>query len=105
MQEEERRGGKKGRLLGIITLSDVLRYLVGNVYIGGEMPAESTTPIPDPPQVPAPASAPEAAPAAAPPQSDASAAPTEAAPSGPAPPEDPAEPERPPEESAADGQT
>ena len=103
MQEEERRGGKKGRLLGIITLSDVLRYLVGDVYIGGEMPAESTTPIPDPPQAPAPAPAPDAAPAAAPPQSDPSAAPTEAAP-----PEElvqPSEPERPPEESAADGQT
>ncbi|KAJ3500402.1 hypothetical protein NLJ89_g9814 [Agrocybe chaxingu] len=29
--EEERRGGKKGRLLGIITLSDVLRYIIGKV--------------------------------------------------------------------------
>lgn len=28
-EEEEKRGGKKGRLLGIITLSDVLRYIVG----------------------------------------------------------------------------
>jgi 5'-AMP-activated protein kinase regulatory gamma subunit len=32
-QEEERKGGKKGRLLGIITLSDVLRYVVGPVNI------------------------------------------------------------------------
>lgn len=32
-QEEERKGGKKGRLLGIITLSDVLRYVVGPVDI------------------------------------------------------------------------
>jgi 5'-AMP-activated protein kinase regulatory gamma subunit len=29
LQEEEKRGGKKGRLLGIITLSDVLRYTIG----------------------------------------------------------------------------
>jgi len=28
-EEEEKRGGKKGRLLGIITLSDVLRYTIG----------------------------------------------------------------------------
>lgn len=33
-EEEEKRGGKKGRLLGVITLSDVLRYLIGNVAIG-----------------------------------------------------------------------
>lgn len=33
-QEEERQGGKKGRLLGIITLSDVLRYVIGEVGIG-----------------------------------------------------------------------
>ena len=33
LQEEERKGGKKGRLLGIITLSDVLRYVVGPVDI------------------------------------------------------------------------
>ncbi|KAJ3568066.1 hypothetical protein NP233_g5960 [Leucocoprinus birnbaumii] len=30
-EEEEKRGGKKGRLVGIITLSDVLRYIVGHV--------------------------------------------------------------------------
>ncbi|KIY72814.1 CBS-domain-containing protein [Cylindrobasidium torrendii FP15055 ss-10] len=29
-EEEERKGGKKGRLLGIITLSDVLAYIVGH---------------------------------------------------------------------------
>ncbi|CAK5280247.1 unnamed protein product [Mycena citricolor] len=29
-EEEEKQGGKKGRLLGIITLSDVLRYIVGH---------------------------------------------------------------------------
>ncbi|KAL6302169.1 hypothetical protein BKA93DRAFT_793891 [Sparassis latifolia] len=33
-EEEERKGGKKGRLLGIITLSDVLRYIIGDVTIG-----------------------------------------------------------------------
>jgi CBS domain-containing protein len=33
-QEEEKQGGKKGRLLGIITLSDVLRYVIGDVDIG-----------------------------------------------------------------------
>jgi CBS domain-containing protein len=33
LQEEERKGGKKGRLLGIITLSDVLRYVIGPVNI------------------------------------------------------------------------
>lgn len=62
-QEEERKGGKKGRLLGIITLSDVLRYLVGDVSIGeafesqdDPLPTPSTTPTatavapPPPPQ-------------------------------------------------------
>ncbi|PPR06896.1 hypothetical protein CVT24_011586 [Panaeolus cyanescens] len=33
-EEEERRGGKKGRLLGIITLSDVLQYVIGAASIG-----------------------------------------------------------------------
>ncbi|KAF8832400.1 hypothetical protein HHX47_DHR1001492 [Lentinula edodes] len=28
-EEEEKKGGRKGRLLGIITLSDVLRYIMG----------------------------------------------------------------------------
>jgi len=32
-EEEERKGGKKGRLLGIITLTDVLQYLIGEVGI------------------------------------------------------------------------
>ena len=35
-QAEEKLGGKKGRLLGIITLSDVLRYMVGATNIGGD---------------------------------------------------------------------
>lgn len=35
-KEEERNGGKKGRLLGIITLSDVLRYLIGESAIGAD---------------------------------------------------------------------
>ena len=35
-QAEEKLGGKKGRLLGIITLSDVLRYMVGAANIGGD---------------------------------------------------------------------
>jgi len=34
LQEEEKKGGKKGRLLGIITLSDVLRYVIGEAGIG-----------------------------------------------------------------------
>jgi hypothetical protein len=38
-QEEERRGGKKGRLLGIITLSDVLSCLIGEA--GLEAPTRS----------------------------------------------------------------
>ncbi|GLB36208.1 putative CBS-domain-containing protein [Lyophyllum shimeji] len=33
-EEEEKKGGKKGRLLGIITLSDVLRYVIGEPGIG-----------------------------------------------------------------------
>lgn len=46
IQEEERKGGKKGRLLGIISLSDVLRYLVGEVAIGEvvEEPTLASTP-------------------------------------------------------------
>ncbi|KAF7306978.1 CBS-domain-containing protein [Mycena indigotica] len=35
-EEEERNGGRKGRLLGIITLSDVLRYIIGEVDIAEE---------------------------------------------------------------------
>ncbi len=35
-QEEEKRGGKKGRLMGIITLSDILRYIIGRSHITGE---------------------------------------------------------------------
>jgi len=39
-EDEERRGGKKGRLLGIITLSDVLRYVIGRIGIGEGLEAE-----------------------------------------------------------------
>ena len=43
LQDEERKGGKKGRLLGVITLSDVLRYVIGNSDIGeGVEPKEKT---------------------------------------------------------------
>ena len=43
LQEEERKGGKKGRLLGVITLSDVLRYVIGNSDIGeGVEPEEES---------------------------------------------------------------
>ncbi|THH28877.1 hypothetical protein EUX98_g5300 [Antrodiella citrinella] len=35
-EEEEKRGGKKGRLLGIITLSDVLRYIIGENLVPTE---------------------------------------------------------------------
>jgi len=37
-EEEEKRGGKKGRLLGVITLSDVLRYIVGQVDVNEPRP-------------------------------------------------------------------
>jgi hypothetical protein len=40
-QEEERQGGKKGRLLGIITLSDVLRCLIGEANLGSEAPTRT----------------------------------------------------------------
>jgi hypothetical protein len=55
LQEEERKGGKKGRLLGIISLSDVLRYVIGPVDIqeSAEPPEEPpngpTTPAPSTP--------------------------------------------------------
>ncbi|KAK7694587.1 hypothetical protein QCA50_001773 [Cerrena zonata] len=53
--EDEKKGGKKGRLLGIITLSDVLRYIIGETNLGDAadrfnkpMPAEEDrTPQPD----------------------------------------------------------
>jgi len=37
LQDEERRGGKKGRLMGIITLSDILRYIIGRAHLGNEI--------------------------------------------------------------------
>jgi len=46
-EEEERKGGKKGRLLGIITLSDVLRYVIGKVGIcEGVEPEEESKSLP-----------------------------------------------------------
>lgn len=52
--EEEKKGGKKGRLLGVITLSDVLRYVIGEVGIGESVEeiaslsaAPGTPPSPD----------------------------------------------------------
>ncbi|KAI0043215.1 CBS-domain-containing protein [Auriscalpium vulgare] len=58
-EEEERKGGRKGRLLGIITLSDVLRYVIGEVGIkeSTEPPEErpngtSTPATPDQPVAP-----------------------------------------------------
>lgn len=52
-QEEEKKGGKKGRLAGIITLSDVLRHVIGEVGIGevAEPPPSTSTST----QVPTPA--------------------------------------------------
>jgi len=45
-EEDERRGGRKGRLLGIITLTDVLRYIVGNAPLQeqSEPPEEKPQP-------------------------------------------------------------
>ena len=45
-QEEERKGGKKGRLLGVITLSDVLRYVIGNSIREGVEPEEESKSLP-----------------------------------------------------------
>lgn len=50
LQEEEKKGGKKGRLLGVITLSDVLRYVIGDIGIGESVePSETNTPAPQTP--------------------------------------------------------
>jgi len=53
-EEEEKKGGRKGRLRGIITLSDVLRYIVGEVGIGEgrEVPTEEEKPPPTPSPAP-----------------------------------------------------
>ncbi|KAI8995573.1 CBS-domain-containing protein [Trametes punicea] len=57
----------EGRLLGIITLSDVLRYLIGEVAIGEanlehSVPSTDPTPTPDPAHAPSePSTAPEPA--------------------------------------------
>ncbi|OSD03492.1 CBS-domain-containing protein [Trametes coccinea BRFM310] len=100
--EEERKGGKKGRLLGIITLSDVLRYLIGDVSIGEahpepSVPSTDPTPTPEPGQAPAEASNPaEPAPASEPAPAEAEAAPE-------APPAEEA-PAPPPEEKQDEGE-
>ncbi|CDO75266.1 hypothetical protein BN946_scf184967.g19 [Trametes cinnabarina] len=57
-EEEERKGGKKGRLLGIITLSDVLRYLIGEVAIGEAYTGDHSMPSTDPAPTPEPGQAP-----------------------------------------------
>ncbi|KAI0778127.1 CBS-domain-containing protein [Trametes elegans] len=100
-EEEERKGGKKGRLLGIITLSDVLRYLIGEVSIGESQPESAVhtalaTPAPEPaPSEPAPEPAPE--PDAPPPAEEiAKAPPTEDSPPPPT--------EETPEEKPAEGE-
>ena len=47
LQEEERKGGKKGRLLGVITLSDVLRYVIGEAELGeSPFPGQETPTAP-----------------------------------------------------------
>ena len=57
--EDEKRGGRKGRLLGIITLTDVLRYIVGNAPLQEQTeppeeklqpPSQSQEPQPNQPQ-------------------------------------------------------
>jgi 5'-AMP-activated protein kinase regulatory gamma subunit len=57
-QDEERKGGKKGRLLGVITLSDVLRYLIGEAGLTEQQPSplppQSETPRTEPPASPIP---------------------------------------------------
>lgn len=63
-------------MLGIITLSDVLRYLVGEASIGEDYggPASAPSEIFQPPTPVTPAAAPEEAPAAPPVASPADAA-------------------------------
>ncbi|TBU48422.1 CBS-domain-containing protein [Dichomitus squalens] len=70
----------EGRLLGIITLSDVLRYLIGDVYIGESLP--------DPPPAPSEILAPPPSGTAPPPAASSgpeAAAPSDEAPANPAP--------------------
>jgi 5'-AMP-activated protein kinase, regulatory gamma subunit len=51
--EDEKRGGRKGRLLGIITLTDVLRYIVGNAPLQEQTePPEDKLQHPPQPQEP-----------------------------------------------------
>jgi CBS-domain-containing membrane protein len=50
-EEDEKRGGRKGRLLGIITLTDVLRYLVGTAPLHEHTePPEGKPHLPPQPQ-------------------------------------------------------
>ena len=55
-EEEDRRGGKKGRLLGVITLSDVLRYVIGETAVAGDSIApgvsETVEEVAEPPTKP-----------------------------------------------------
>lgn len=54
-EEDEKRGGRKGRLLGIITLTDVLRYIVGNAPLQEQTePPEEKPQPPSQPQEPKP---------------------------------------------------
>lgn len=57
---DEKRGGRKGRLLGIITLTDVLRYIVGNAPLQeqAEPPEERPQPQPQEQEQPQPEPAP-----------------------------------------------
>ncbi|KAI0662764.1 CBS-domain-containing protein [Cubamyces menziesii] len=83
-EEEERKGGKKGRLLGIITLSDVLRYLIGDVSIGEAQLEHSVAPT-DPAPTPDPAHVPTGAPTSSEPHVSVETAPaTDPAPDAPA---------------------
>ena len=52
-EDDEKRGGRKGRLLGIITLTDVLRYIVGNAPLQEQTePPEDKLQHPSQPQEP-----------------------------------------------------
>ncbi|EIW64727.1 CBS-domain-containing protein [Trametes versicolor FP-101664 SS1] len=76
--------GEKGRLLGIITLSDVLRYIIGDVTIGESYPESSLHTTMSTPAPPEPASSESPAPAEPAASADASPAadpPPEAPPS------------------------
>ena len=66
--EEEKRGGRKGRLLGIISLADVLQYITGEKSVNkGERVPPAPTPEPPAPESP-PVEEPAAAEPAPPPE-------------------------------------